>query len=104
MIYNYQSTWSISPPRPPPHSPIVSIKVKPIFFFQLQRGEYRVRYDNRVTTVHLTTVNMSTQLNTAVKANVNTTNNYKVELEQNGGMTVVGDNANINNYHQPPQN
>ena len=49
---------------------------------------------NRVITVNLTAVN----------ANMNTTNNYNVELEQNGGMTVVGDNANINNYQQPPQN
>ena len=58
-------------------------------------------YNNRVTTVNLTTVNM----NTAVNTNMNTTNNnYNVELEQNGGMTVVGDNANINNYQQPPQN
>ena len=46
---------------------------------------------NKVTTVNL-------------NANVDTTNNYKVELEQNAGMTVVGDNANINNYDQPPQN
>lgn len=46
---------------------------------------------NKVTTVNL-------------NANVDTTNNYNVELEQNAGMTVVGDNANINNYDQPPQN
>ena len=46
---------------------------------------------NKVTTVNL-------------NANVDTTNNYNVELEQNVGMTVVGDNANINNYDQPPQN
>ena len=46
---------------------------------------------NKVTTVNLT-------------ANMDTTNNYNVELEQNAGMTVVGDNANINNYDQPPQN
>ena len=61
-------------------------------------------YNNyqRVTTVNLNTVNMNTQLNTAVNTNMNTTNNYNVELEQNAGMTVVGDNANINNYHQPP--
>ena len=52
---------------------------------------------NKVTTVNLT------QLNT-VNKNMDTTNNYNVELEQNGGMTVVGDNANINNYDQPPQN
>ena len=45
---------------------------------------------NKVTTVNL--------------ANMDTTNNYNVELEQNAGMTVVGDNANINNYDQPPQN
>ena len=56
-------------------------------------------YNNRVTTVNLNTVNM----NTAVNTNMNTTNNYNV-VGQNGGMTVVGDNANINNYHQPPQN
>ena len=56
-------------------------------------------YNNRVTTVNLNTVNM----NTAVNTNMNTTNNYHV-VGQNGGMTVVGDNANINNYHQPPQN
>ena len=43
---------------------------------------------NKVTTVNL--------------ANMDTTNNYNVELEQNAGMTVVGDNANINNYDQPP--
>lgn len=46
---------------------------------------------NKVTTVNL-------------NANMDTTNNYNVELEQNAGMTVVGDNANINNYDQPPQN
>ena len=44
---------------------------------------------NKVTTVNL-------------NANMDTTNNYNVELEQNAGMTVVGDNANINNYDQPP--
>ena len=60
-------------------------------------------YNNRVTTVNLNTVNMNTQLNTAVNTNMNTTNNYNV-VGQTGGMTVVGDNANINNYHQPPQN
>ena len=76
-----------------PHSSIVSIKGKGIFFsFQFQRGELAIY--NRVTTVNLTAVN----------TNMNTTNNYHVELEQNGGMTVVGDNANINNYHQPPHN
>ena len=53
--------------------------------------------------MNLTTVNMNTQLNTAVNTNT-TNNNYNVELEQNGGMTVVGDNANINNYQQSPQN
>ena len=53
---------------------------------------------NKVTTVNLT------QLNTTVNTNMDTTNNYNVELEQNAGMTVVGDNANINNYDQPPQN
>ena len=46
---------------------------------------------NKVTTVNL-------------NANMDTTNNYNVELEQNAGMTVVGDNANINNYDQPPHN
>ena len=46
---------------------------------------------NKVTTVNL-------------NANMDTTNNYNVELEQNAGMTVVGDNAYINNYDQPPQN
>ena len=46
---------------------------------------------NKVTTVNL-------------NANMDTTNNYNVELEQNAGMTVVGDNANINNYDQPRQN
>ena len=46
---------------------------------------------NKVTTVNL-------------NANMDTTNNYNVELEQNAGMTVVGDNANINNHDQPPQN
>lgn len=51
----------------------------------------------------VTTVNLNTQLNT-VNTNMHTTNNYNVELEQNAGMTVVGDNANINNYDQPPQN
>ena len=39
---------------------------------------------NKVTTVNL-------------NANMDTTNNYNVELEQNAGMTVVGDNAIINN-------
>ena len=51
----------------------------------------------------VTTVNVNTQLDT-VNTNMDTTNNYHVELEQNAGMTVVGDNANINNYDQPPQN
>jgi len=52
----------------------------------------------------VTTVNLNTQMNT-VNTNMNTTNNYNVELEQNGGITNVGDNANINyNYQQPPQN
>ena len=35
----------------------------------------------------VTTVNLNTQLNT-VNTNMHTTNNYNVELEQNGGMTV----------------
>ena len=69
------------------------MKVKPICFsFQFQTGDL-VIYNNRVTAVNLNTLN----------TNINTTNNYNVELEQNGGMTVVGDNANINNYDQPPQ-
>ena len=51
----------------------------------------------------VTTVNVNTQLDT-VNTNMDTTNNYHVELEQNAGMKVVGDNANINNYDQPPQN
>ena len=68
------------------------LKLSRFFFFQFQRGELAIY--NRVTTVNLTAVNTS----------MNTTYNYHVELEQNGGMTVVGDNANINNYHQPPQN
>ena len=35
----------------------------------------------------VTTVNLNTQLNT-VNTNMHTTNNYNVELEQNGRMTV----------------
>ena len=35
----------------------------------------------------VTTVNLNTQLNT-VNTSMNTTNNYNVELEQNGRMTV----------------
>ena len=45
--------------------------------------------------MNMNTVNMNT-----VSMNMNTTNN--VELQQNGGVTVVGDKTNIN-YHQPPQ-
>ena len=46
--------------------------------------------------MNMNTVNMNT-----VSMNMNTTNN-NVELQQNGGVTVVGDKTNIN-YHQPPQ-
>ena len=45
---------------------------------------------NTVNTVNMNTVNM----------NMNTTNN--VELQQSGGVTVVGDEAKIS-YHQPSQ-
>ena len=45
--------------------------------------------------MHMNTVNMNT-----VNMNMNTTNN--VELQQSGGVTVVGDEAKIN-YHQPSQ-
>ncbi|KAM7428941.1 Low-density lipoprotein receptor-related protein 2 [Porites harrisoni] len=48
-----------------------------------------------VVYMNMNTVNMNT-----VSMNMNTTNN--VELQQNGGVTVVGDKTNIN-YHQPPQ-
>ena len=51
---------------------------------------------NTVNTVN--TVNMNT-VNT-VNMNMNTTNN--VELQQSGGVTVVGDEAKIS-YHQPAQ-
>lgn len=47
---------------------------------------------NTVNTVTMNTVNMN--------MNMNTTNN--VELQQSGGVTVVGDEAKIN-YHQPSQ-
>ena len=52
-------------------------------------------YQNRMTvnTVNLNTVNAN--------MNMNTTNN--VELQQRGGVAVVGNNANVNNYHQPRQ-
>ena len=55
-------------------------------------------YQNRMTvnTVNLNTVNMDT-VNANMNMNMNTTNN--VELQQRGGVAVVGDNANINNYH-----
>ena len=45
--------------------------------------------------MNMDTVNMNT-----MSMNMNTTN--KVELQQKGGVTVVGDKTNIN-YHQPPQ-
>ena len=45
--------------------------------------------------MNMNTVNMNT-----MNMNMNTTN--KVELQQNGDVTVVGDKTNIN-YHQPPQ-
>ena len=45
--------------------------------------------------MNMNTVNMNT-----MNMNMNTTNNVK--LQQNGGVTVVGDKTNIN-YHQPPQ-
>ena len=45
------------------------------------------------------TVNTMNTVNT-VNMNMNTTNN--VELQQSGGVTVVGDEAKIN-YHQPSQ-
>ncbi|XP_073259296.1 uncharacterized protein [Porites lutea] len=48
-----------------------------------------------VVYMNMDTVNMNT-----MSMNMNTTNN--VELQQNGGVTVVGDKTNIN-YHQPPQ-
>ncbi|KAM7438150.1 Sortilin-related receptor [Porites harrisoni] len=48
-----------------------------------------------VVHMNMNTVNMNT-----MSMNMNTTNN--VELQQNGGVTVVGDKTNIN-YHQPPQ-
>ena len=51
---------------------------------------------NTVNTVNMNTVNT---VNT-VNMNMNTTNN--VELQQSGGVTVVGDEAKIN-YHQPSQ-
>lgn len=48
-----------------------------------------------VVHMNMSTVNMNT-----MSMNVNTTNH--VELQQNGGVTVVGDKANIN-YYQPSQ-
>ena len=51
---------------------------------------------NTVNTVNMNTVNT---VNT-VNMNMNTTNN--VELQQSGGVTVVGDETKIN-YHQPSQ-
>ena len=51
---------------------------------------------NTVNTVNMNTVNT---VNT-VNMNMNTTNN--VELQQSGGVTVVGDEAKIS-YHQPSQ-
>ena len=56
-----------------------------IFFLLLQRDV--------VVHMHMKTVN-------TVNMNVNTTNN--VELQQSGGVTVVGDEAKIS-YHQPSQ-
>ena len=56
-------------------------------FFQVQ--------GDLVVYMNMNTVNMNT-----MSMNVNTTNH--VELQQNGGVTVVGDKANIN-YHQPSQ-
>ena len=71
------------------------------FPFQFPGGDL-VIYQNRMTvnTVNLNTVNMDT-VNANMNMNMNTTNN--VELQQRGGVAVVGDNANINNYHHPPQ-
>ena len=45
-------------------------------------------------------VNMYTVSMNTMSMNMNTTNN--VELQQNCGVTVVGDKTNIN-YHQLPQ-
>lgn len=53
---------------------------------------------NTVNTVN--TVNMNTVNTVNMNMNMNTTNN--VELQQSGGVTVVGDEAKIN-YHQPSQ-
>ena len=47
--------------------------------------------------MHMNTVNMNT---VNMSMNMNTTN--KVELQQSGGVTVVGDEAKIS-YHQPSQ-
>ena len=57
---------------------------------------------NTVNTVNMNTVNTVNTMNTVntVNMNMNTTNN--VELQQSGGVTVVGDEAKIN-YHQPSQ-
>ena len=49
---------------------------------------------NTVNNVNMNTVNMNMNMN------MNTTNN--VELQQSGGVTVVGDEAKIS-YHQPSQ-
>ena len=57
-----------------------------VYFFQVQ--------GDLVVYMNMDTVNMNT-----MSMNMNTTNN--VELQQNGGVTVVGDKTNIN-YHQPP--
>ena len=55
-----------------------------------------------MNTVNMNTVNTVNTMNTVntVNMNMNTTNN--VELQQSGGVTVVGDEAKIN-YHQPSQ-
>ena len=60
---------------------------------------------NTVNTVNMNTVNTVNTVNTmntvnTVNMNMNTTNN--VELQQSGGVTVVGDEAKIN-YHQSSQ-
>ena len=51
---------------------------------------------NTVNTVNTVTMNTVNTMN----MNMNTTNN--VELQQSGGVTVVGDEAKIN-YHEPSQ-
>ena len=67
-----------------------------IFFLWLQRDVDVVvhMHMNTVNNVNMNTVNMNMNMN------MNTTNN--VELQQSGGVTVVGDEAKIN-YHQPSQ-